>query len=162
MATLIEISSRISQNLGNPDSPTPGVIEYYLRHHLGELNNLINTSYSIDATDGTVEPDLGEDEAAIFQLIYLIYYYGLKIRENLGAAAIDPVLEVAENGAIVRLTNRNAISLTYVQLKRQEQEQLDNLVGFYRMNRAVPSVIHGDDTEDFDFDGTNTVRSTDE
>ncbi len=159
MATLIEIATRISQNLDNPDSPTIGVIEYWLRHNIGNLNNLLNTGYSIDQTDGTVEPDLGENEAAIFQTMYLVKYYEGKIRANLGAAAIDSILEVSENGAVVRMTNKNSIAQTYSQIKNQEQEVLNKLVTFYRGNNATPQGIDGDDTVDVLFNGVNSVRS---
>ena len=159
MATLIEIAIRISQNLDNPDSPTPGVIEYWLRHNIGNLNNLLNTGYSIDQTDGTVEPDLGENEAAIFQTMYLVKYYEGRIRANLGAAAIDSILEVSENGAVVRMVSKNNLALSYIQLKKQEQETLNNLVTFYRGNNAIPQGIDGDDTTDFVYDGVNSVRS---
>lgn len=155
---LLEAATRIHQNLGSPDAPTVGVIQYYLRHNIGQLNNLINTGFSIEPVDGTIEPDLDEDAFGVYQCLYLIYYYGQKARENLGAAAIDPVLEVAENGAVVRLTSRNSISLSYIQLKKQEEEQLHKLVHFYRMNRATPDAVHGEDDDDVEFDGTSSVR----
>ena len=161
MATLIEVATRISQNLDNPDSPSPAVIQYWLRNNLGLLNNLINVSYTIDQTDGTVEPDIGDNEASIFQHMYLIHYYDGRIRANLGAAAIDPVLEVSENGAIVRLTNKNQIALTFAQLKRQEQEILNGLVTHYRMNNATPQQVAGADTIEEWYDGTNSnLRTT--
>lgn len=159
MPSLLELSIQLHQDLGSPDAPTVGVIQYFLRHHVTELNNLINTGYTIDGTDGSIGPDLGDQESAILKKMYMVYYYGTQIRSNLGAAAIDPVLEVSENGAIVRLTNRNAISLTYVQMKRFEQEELDNLVSFYRSNNATPQVIDGDDTDDVWYDGVNGIRS---
>lgn len=160
MATLIEVSERISQNLDSPDSPTVGVINFWLRHSIGNLNNLLNTGYTIDQTNGTIEPDLTENDAAIFQHMYLIHYYDGKIRANLGAAAIDPILEVAENGAIVRMVNRNSIALTFTQLKRQEQEVLDTLVMHYRMNNATPQQVVGDDTTEEWYDGTNSSLRT--
>lgn len=148
MATLLEVSERISQSLGNPTSPTPGVIQYYLRHNIGVLNTLLNTTYTINASDGTINPDLAEDDAAIFQTMYFIYHYDTNVRSNLGAAGIDSILEVAENGAVVRMTNRNSLALTYVQMKKQEQENLNNMVAFYRGNRATPDQVAGEDDVD--------------
>lgn len=160
MATLLEVSERIYQSLGSPDSPTVGVIQYYLRHNIGALNTLLNTSYLIDATDGTVEPDLAEDDAVIFQSMYFIYYYDTRVRANLGAASIDSILEVAENGAVVRMTNRNSLALTYVQMKKQDQENLNNMVAFYRSNRAVPDQVVGEDDVDVLYSTNYNLRRT--
>ena len=159
MPTLIEISTRISQNLGSPDYPTVGVINFWLRNNLGVLNNLLNTSYVIDGTDGSIEPDIGEQEAGIFQSMYYVYYYSNKVRENLGAASIDSVLEVSENGALVRLTNKNEISKSYIQMKKQEQEDLNKLVTFYRSNHAVPGGIDGDDSVEGYYNGVNSSNT---
>ncbi len=160
MPTLLETATRISENLGNPDSPTVGVIQYWLRHNIGTLNTLLNTGYTIDASDGTVEPDLAEDDAAIFQLMYNIYYYDTKVRANLGAAAIDNVLEVAENGAVVRMVNKNSIALSYIQMKKQEQEELNKMVSLYRGNRAVPDQVAGEDDVDVLYSSNYNLRRT--
>ena len=164
MPTLIEIATRISQNLGNPDAPTVGVINYWLRNNIGNLNNLLNTGYIIDGTDGSIDPDLTEQEAGIIQSMYFVYFYDTKIRANLGAAAIDSVLEVSENGALVRLTNKNEISKSYIQMKRQEQEELNNLVSMYRSNNATPQSVDGNDDLEHLYHGVSTninVRTRD-
>lgn len=145
MSSLIEISEQIYQDLSCPDSPQPGVIQYWLRHHITELNSLINVSYTIDGTDGSIDPDISDNDSAIIKKMYMIYFYDTKIRANLGAAAIDSILEVAENGAVVRLTNKNEISKSYIQMKRQEQEELNNLVAMYRSNNATPQSVDGND-----------------
>lgn len=158
--TLIELSTRTSQNLENPDAPTVGVINYWYRHNIGALNNLINTSYSIDVSDGSIDPDLDEQEGSIFMKLYMVYYYDTKIRANLGAASVDSVLEVAENGAVVRMTNKNEISKSYIQMKKHEQEELNNLVTFYRGNNAVPQAVAGTDDIDTWYDGINSNTNT--
>lgn len=157
--TLIELSEQISQDLNNPDYPTVGVIQYWCRHAVFSLNNLINTSYTINQTDGTISPEIGDQESAILKKMYLVYYYGNKVRENLGAAAIDPVLEVSENGAVVRLTNRNSVALSYIQMKKQEQEDLNKLISFYRSNHAVPEGIDGDDLTEGWYHGVSVVNT---
>lgn len=159
--TLLELSTAISQDLGNPNSPTVGVIQYWLRHNIFTLNTLLNTSYTINTTDGSLNPELNDTDSAILKKMYFVYYYDGKIRENLGAASQDPVLEIAENGAIVRMISKNNIALTYTQIKKQEQEELNKLITFYRGNNAVPQSIDGDDTQDTEYNGVNSVRSTD-
>lgn len=162
--TLLELATTISQDLGNPDAPTVGVIQYFLRHSVFTLNNLINTSYTIDSSDGSIEPDVGDQESAILKKMYFVYFYDTKIRANLGAAAIDSVLEVSENGALVRLTNKNSIATSYIQMKKQEQEELNNLVSMYRSNNATPQSVDGNDDLEHLYHGVSTninVRTRD-
>ncbi len=160
MFSLLEVATQIHQDLESPDSPTVGVIQYWLRHHISELNNLINTGYTIDNNDGSIEPDLAEQDSAILKKLYMVYYYDTKIRANLGAASVDSVLEVAENGALIRMTNKNEISKSYIQMKKHEQEELNNLVTFYRGNNAVPQAVAGTDDIDTWYDGINSNTNT--
>lgn len=148
MPSLIELSNEIYQDLGSPDSPTMGVIQYWIRNHVSELNNLINTSYILDGTDGSIDPDINDLDSAIIKKMYLVYFYESKVRGSLGAAALDPVLEVSENGAVVRLINKNEIAKSYIQMKKEEQEELNRLVAMYRSNNAVPATVDGDDTDE--------------
>lgn len=156
MPSLLEIATQIHQDLESPDSPTVGVIQYWLRHHITELNNLINVGYTIDNNDGSIEPDLVDQDSAILKKIYMVYYYDSKIRANLGAASNDPVMEVSENGAVVRLISKNNIALSYIQMKKQEQEELNNLITFYRSNNATPQAVAGTDDVDVWYDGINS------
>ncbi len=158
--TLLELSTQTSQDLENPDYPTVGVINYWYRHAVFSLNNLINTGYTINPTDGSISPELGDQESAILKKMYFVYYYDTKIRANLGAASVDSVLEVAENGAVVRMTNKNEISKSYIQMKKHEQEELNNLVTFYRGNNAVPQAVAGTDDIDTWYDGINSNTNT--
>ena len=153
---LLEAATRIHQNLNSPSSPTVGVLQYYLRHNIGILNNLINTSYVIDSADGTIDPDLGEAEFSIFQSFYMIYYWDSQVRNSVGAGAYDHVLEVAENGAVVRMVNKGALAQTFSQMKRQEQGVLDNLVSFYRSNNAIPQSVDGRDLVSESYNGFST------
>lgn len=148
---LLELSNRLHQKLGNPNNLAVGVIQYWLRFSLGRLNNLIFTSYSLQAQTGDVEGELGENEAGILEQMYFVYYYDVKIRENLGAASIDSVLEIAENGAVVRLISKNEISKTYVQMKRLAQEELDKLVSGYKMLNSIPVSVNGTDTQEGEY-----------
>ena len=69
-------------------------------------------------------------------------------------------MEVSENGAMVRLTNKNNIALSFIQMKRQEQEGLDKLIAFYRGNNATPQSVDGDDTIEGNFNGIfNAIRT---
>lgn len=165
---LLELATSISQDLGNPDTPTVGVIQYWLRQNIFTVNNAINTSYSISqadgsvqliASDGTITPGVGDQESAIIKKMYMVYFYDSRVRASLGAASFDPVLEVSENGAVVRLTNKNEIAKTYLQMKKEEQEELNRLVAFYRGNNATPRSVEGDDVQEQWYHGVSVSNT---
>lgn len=156
---LLDLAEEIHTDLDNPTSTSVPAIMFWLRGNLGNLNLKINSSYSLDSTSSEASPELSREDAAILKKMYFVYYYDWRIRENLGAASQDPVMEIAENGAVVRLVSKNSIAISYIQIKKQEQDELDKLITFYRGNNAVPLSVDGDDTTDVQFDGTNSIRS---
>ncbi|MEK6883464.1 MAG: hypothetical protein AABY22_27805, partial [Nanoarchaeota archaeon] len=86
--TVHTIADEIYRELGSPsDYSVPGVT-FWLRGHIGDLNNLISTEFSVSSTDGaTVSPDISEAQKSIFKKLFNLYFYGRKILSNLGAAA---------------------------------------------------------------------------
>jgi len=144
--TLLEISQQLHQELGNPTDIAVGSIKYFLRQNLGTLNNFIGSSFSINLSNGEVNQDISENEASILKKIYLVHFYESKQRNSLGSAAFDPVIEVDENGAKVRIINKNELSKTYSQAKKDEIEFLKHLVSAYKLNQSSPLQVAGADT----------------
>jgi hypothetical protein len=159
--TITLIADEIYRELGSPSSLSVPSVAFWLRGHIGDVYNLLSTSYAISLTDGsTVEPEINEEEKAIFKKLFNVYYYDLKIRENLGAASHD-ILEVVSDGASVRIVNKNEISKTYVALRKEESNELSNLVNKYNQNAASPLQVVGDDTSSDDSTSTSyyeTIR----
>jgi hypothetical protein len=146
--TLHLIAEEIHRELGEPSSPTESIIRFWLSANIGQLNNRIDSEYTIieNGIDYESSPELGDNEKSILKLMYFIYYYDFIISSNLGAASFDSILEVTSDGATVRKANKNEIAKTYAQLKKLAMEQLDKLVNGYKSGSFKALQVVGDDT----------------
>jgi len=97
------------------------------------------------------------EEASILKKMYIVHYYDQQIRTTVGAASSDPVVEVASDGSRVRKINKNELSKTYLSLKKEEYGELINLINAYKLRKASPVQVAGDDTQvgqySIDYDG---------
>jgi hypothetical protein len=124
-------------------------INQWYRANIGSLNNLIHTSYEVsppayeivNADDGE---EIGVNESAIYKCLYLRSFFSRKVNSFLGAAAID-VIQVQQDGINIRGYDRNQLSKTYLELKKQNEENLKQLLNNYKYNRATPLHVEGDD-----------------
>jgi hypothetical protein len=143
---IVDIADEIFRELGQPTEVSIPQIAFWIRVNVGTLNNTINECYSIDADSLEISPDPGLEEKSILKKLYTMHYYDLKIRTTLGAAATDPIVEVTSDGASVRKLNRNQTSQLFLSLKKQEMEDYNSLVASYKMLKAAPIQVVGDDT----------------
>jgi hypothetical protein len=97
------------------------------------------------------------EEASILKKMYIVHYYDQQIRTTVGAASSDPVVEVASDGSRVRKINKNELSKTYLSLKKEEYGELIDLINAYKLRKASPVQVAGDDTQvgqySIDYDG---------
>jgi len=143
--TIADIADEIRRELGDSSLSTPS-ISFWLRSHIGDLNNLLEKDYAISSDTYSITPELGEEEKSIFRILYNIYFYENKIRGFLGASSQDITLEVSSDGGTVRTVNKNEISKTYVQMKRLELETLDKMLKNYAARDVAFQQVAGDDT----------------
>ena len=86
------------------------------------------------------------EEAAVLKKMYIVHYYDQQIRSTVGAASTDPVVEVASDGSRVRKINKNELSKTYLALKKEEYQELTDMINAYKLRKASPVQVAGDDT----------------
>ena len=86
------------------------------------------------------------EEASILKKMYIVHYYDQQIRSTVGAASTDPIIEVASDGSRVRKINKNELSKTYIALKKEEYSELIDLINSYKLRKASPIQVAGDDT----------------
>ena len=86
------------------------------------------------------------EESSILKKMYIVHYYDQQIRTTVGAASSDPVVEVASDGSRVRKINKNELSKTYLSLKREEYHELTDLINAYKLRKASPVQVAGNDT----------------
>ena len=115
-----------------------GTLIFWLSFNLGNINNLISTTYQLRGNDSA--PQLGLEEASIAGMLYLSSYYQRKVTSNLGAAAYD-WSRVEEADSVVQKVSRNEIAKTYMQLKKDNDARLDKSIGLYKKNQCIPASL---------------------
>ena len=161
---VVDIAQEIYMELDEPSSLSIPAIAFWLRSNVGTLNNYIDTRFKINDDsleieafndDSNVDVQIGREEKSILKKMYMVHYYALKLRETLGAAASDPMIEVTSDGATVRKINKNELSKTYAQAKRFEYEELQTLIAGYKKFEFLPLQVAGDDTTEMSAVYTN-------
>ena len=106
---------------------------------------------SIDSNKGSTSTpvivSIQAEEASVLKKMYIVHYYDQQIRSTVGAASSDPVVEVASDGSRVRKINKNELSKTYLSLKREEYNELTDLINSYKLRKSSPVQVAGDDTQ---------------
>lgn len=166
---IIDIADELYREMGEPNDLSLSSIAFWLRTNLGDLNITINKDFILTETDLEIESPSGEifglTEKSIFKMLFSIHYYERLLRNALGAASTDSVIEINQNGFSARKINKNELAKTYVQLRKQIYEELMELTKNYNLNEGKPLQVAGDDTvEGFDRPysyGTTYIRNFD-
>lgn len=139
---LIDLANSIfvADLLETDDTSIPKIM-MWLTSNVGILNSLLYTQYYIVGND--CSPHLGNDEAAIFAVIYLERYYARQVQMNLGGAQYD-WSEINEADSKIRRVSKNEIAKTYLQLKNQTSLYLKQLALDFRRNRCVSASIQSE------------------
>lgn len=140
------IADEVHRDLGAPSDISPSAIAYWLRENIGSLNNLIYTDFELSDSGSEVSPELEENEKVILKKMYMVYHLGKKINDYLGAAGTEVITEISQDGQTVRRVNKIELSKTYIQLRKEETNELNKLVLGYKSKKAVPRQVAGDDT----------------
>jgi hypothetical protein len=145
---LDEIAEEIHRDLDAPSSTSQGLIKFWLRENIGLLNNLLTTDFMINLNDYEIYPSLDEKQKVIYKKLYMIDYYDGMIRKNVGASAFNAIVEVTSDGATVRKVQNTNVANMFIQLKKNNQEELIKLINAYNSpGNIIPKQVTGDDTE---------------
>ena len=161
---IVDISDEIYRELGEPSDLSHASIAFWLRTNIGDLNILINKKFYIveNTLEVGVEENSGDSfgniEKSIFKMLFSIHYYERLFRNALGAASVDSVVSVTDDGSTVVKINKNELAKNYSQLRRQINEEHFALTKNYNMNEAKPIQVTGDDVIPGNFkDYNNTI-----
>jgi hypothetical protein len=146
---VVDIANEIYVDAGSPTSTSVAAIAFWVRGKVGDINNLLLTSFIINDEYEIVDGDGTEipiEAVAIIKKMYKIYDYEIQIRTQMNAVLTDSILEVSDQGSSVKKINRNDVSKTFANLKGIEEAALNNLIHSYRNREAGPSQVAGDDT----------------
>jgi hypothetical protein len=127
--------------------------------NLGRLNVLIDTSYSGSYTTGNygeilsydIEPDLGQQEMAIYKKIFEIDYFNKQARYSLSGVGIlanggSDWISLREGDSAITRTNRNEVAKTFKSMSSDSRAELNQMVDSYLKFKAKPEQVVGDDT----------------
>ena len=148
---IVDISDEIYRELGEPSDLSHASIAFWLRTNIGDLNILINKKFYIveNTLEVGVEENSGDSfgniEKSIFKMLFSIHYYERLFRNALGAASVDSVVSVTDDGSTVVKINKNELAKNYSQLRKQINEELLALTKNYNINEAKPIQVTGDD-----------------
>ena len=146
---VVDIANEIYIDAGSPPDTSIPAISFWIRGKLGVINSLLYESFSLDSSSLEITSgggDLPLEAIAVFKQIYRLYDYECQIRSNMNAMASNSVLSINDQGTEITRINRNSISQTLAQIRRDEISILENLVTSYRNRSSVPSQVAGDDT----------------
>lgn len=166
---VVDLATQIFFELSEPSYLTIPSVAYFIRGKVGAINNLLFEDFYIEETSGQFEilhsdgSEISEEACSVILSLYKVHDFGVQVRATLNALANDSIVEFTDNlqGSTIRRSDRNTTSKTYVSLKAAEQENLNDLIGAYRMNHTEPSQIAGDDTVSEAYNGGNypTLRN---
>ena len=106
--------------------------------------------------DCTTPNDITPEAVAILKKMYKIHYHDLEIKKNLISISTDSIIEVRDQGSSVRKVNKNQITLALANIRKQEVNDLTDLVTAYRSRSAEPRQVAGDDTVEGEYHRNDT------
>lgn len=143
--TVTSVSQEIYEELGDTSSTSIAAIASWVRRNIGGLNNLLNTSFIIQENNNfEIAPDLSDIEKYIFKKMYSIYYFDLKIK-NTGSLIDTDFISIKDDFGSVQKINSNEILKSFYSIRKQDYEELRDLVNRYRSNNSGPRQVAGDD-----------------
>ena len=117
-------------------------ISGWLENNIGELNNLLYTSFS--GTNGNIA-GLNLEEQNIYQEMFLHHHYKKQARNTLRGIAdnTNNITSVRDGEQTISFVNRNEVSKVYKGLAQDAYGRLKDLVYSYNSYQASPRQVGG-------------------
>jgi hypothetical protein len=90
--------------------------------------------------------------------MYSIYYFDLRIKSTASLTSTDYVSIKDDFGSIQKI-NSNEVLRNFYSIRKQEYDELINLVSQYRGNSSEPLQVAGDDTVEGYYNSNNINSS---
>lgn len=125
------------------------LISGWLEGHLGELNNLIFTSFSGDSPSG-----LYLEEQSILREMYISEYNRKahrRVLRSIDGSDGSPDFQVIREGdSMIQRSNKNITAKSYLDAYQKSQERIKDLVYAYNLYIAKPNQVVGKDSPNQD------------
>lgn len=133
---ILALSSGIYQGIGSPTSQSVGYVSGWLTDptSLGDLNNRLNTSFSISG--GGIEGGFGDSEASIYSAMYKMDYYEGQSRNVLVAGGLQWT-SLAEGDSKVTRANPVDMSKALLALHNESQSALYVAISNWKRGQSL-------------------------
>jgi len=127
-----------------------GFVSGWLETNIGELNGLLHEEFAVDST-GAVRAGgtgLAPVEENIWGTLYELYYYQKSSREALRSFTYSDSVDwitLKEGDTTIQRQNKNSVSKTYIDLSKEANTRLDNLLYQYNYQKSSPIQVAGTD-----------------
>lgn len=135
-------------DLSGPSDLSVAYITQWYRSHIGTLNNFVNNGYTLNDSLEIIDEsgaNIDNDAAAIFKKLFEIFYNKKQSRAYLGAAGVDSITVIQQDGIVTRGVDRNQIAQSYLRMYKEAKEELKKLLNNYRLKNSTPQHIVSDD-----------------
>ena len=153
---IVDIANEIYIDAGSPTDTSIPAIAFWIRGKMGALNVMLyedliideTTQELIDTSSDNGDGQLSYAMIAIIKQLYRVYDYEVQIRNTMNALAKDAILSIEDQGTTITKINRNSVSQTLRQVRKDEMDLLQKMVSFYVIGQhsAIPRQVAGDDT----------------
>jgi len=127
-----------------------GFVSGWLETNIGELNGLLHEEFSVDTTGNirAAGTGLAPVEENIFSTLYELFYYQKSSREALRSFTYSDSVDwitLKEGDTTIQRQNKNSVSKTYMDLSKEANSRLDNLLYQYNYQKSSPIQVAGTD-----------------
>ena len=145
MSNLENLATSIYHSEFDSESGSPSVVSIsgWLESNLGQLNNVLYTSFS--GVSGDVS-GLNLEEQNIYKEMYLYHYYVKQTRNTIRGIANDTngnIVSVRDGDNAITFVNKNEVSKVYKGLANDANNNLLDLVTKYNSYKASPRQVGG-------------------
>ena len=126
----------------------------WLGSNIGLLNGLTNEEFSIDSTGAFGPSGLCAVEQDLYSLLFESYYFQRASRNALrrvawsagsAGAMADSVIMTREGDSLIQRTSNHTNAKTFLELSKDAQSRLQDILSRYLINKATPVSVAGED-----------------
>ena len=159
---VVDIAHEIYFDLNSPSDLSLAAVSFWVRANIGNLNNSIFSSFTINDSYEIVQDDaeININAVAILKKMYMVHRYAVIIRSKITEVSTNDVVEIQDQDTRVRRIDKNQLIRSISAEKKQEEEELRFLISNYRANKLTPSQVIGDDIVAGDYSTDYPYRRT--
>ena len=146
MSDIGDLANSIYVNEFDSTGVTVEAISGWLENNIGQLNNVLYTSFSGD--NGDVD-GLNLEEQNIYKQMYLYHYYTKQTRNTIRGIANDTngnIISVRDGDNAITFVNKNEVSKVYKSLAQDAYDVLQSSIASYNIYNASPKQVGGLET----------------